>query len=195
MAPANTMLHVAGMIGDGLLVEVELEAARAGRRDPGMTGAIRTSLRLNNDLTVGEFVRLCGTPSSWVRPVLVSTRPLPAEGGGDPDGGGRATTSVWACILNPYTIHPAEIAMIAATLEEWSGGRFPLGLGAGAAEFLDWVGLAQTTAGPTRGALGIRDPARERGADPAPTSQAYLASTPPGRPDLPRRVQPARCSA
>lgn len=26
VAPANTMLHVAGMIGDGLLVEVELEA-------------------------------------------------------------------------------------------------------------------------------------------------------------------------
>ena len=26
VAPANTMLHVAGMIGDGLLVEVEMEA-------------------------------------------------------------------------------------------------------------------------------------------------------------------------
>jgi 5,10-methylenetetrahydromethanopterin reductase len=47
-------------------------------------------------------------------------------------------------ILNPYTIHPAEIAMLAATLDELSGCRFNLGLAAGAGEFLKWVGIEQT---------------------------------------------------
>jgi 5,10-methylenetetrahydromethanopterin reductase len=54
-----------------------------------------------------------------------------------------ARISLGTCILNPYTIHPAEIAMVAATLEELSGGRFLLGLAAGAADFLGWVGLEQ----------------------------------------------------
>ena len=31
--------------------------------------------------------------------------------------------------------------MLAATLDELSGGRFNLGLGAGAADFLGWVGI------------------------------------------------------
>jgi 5,10-methylenetetrahydromethanopterin reductase len=48
-------------------------------------------------------------------------------------------------ILNPYTIHPAEIAMMAATLDELSGCRFNLGLAAGAGEFLKWVGIEQVT--------------------------------------------------
>ena len=48
---------------------------------------------------------------------------------------------VGSCILNPYTMNTAEIAMLAATLDEVSGGRFLLGLSAGAAEFLGWVGL------------------------------------------------------
>lgn len=48
-----------------------------------------------------------------------------------------------SCIVNPYTMHPAEIAMQAAALDELSGGRFLLGLGAGAADFLGWVGLPQ----------------------------------------------------
>ena len=44
-------------------------------------------------------------------------------------------------ILNPYTIHPAEIAMLAATMDEATGNRFNLGLAAGAGEFLKWVGI------------------------------------------------------
>jgi 5,10-methylenetetrahydromethanopterin reductase len=44
-------------------------------------------------------------------------------------------------ILNPYTIHPAEIAMLAVTLDELSGGRFNLGLASGAEDFMNWVGL------------------------------------------------------
>jgi 5,10-methylenetetrahydromethanopterin reductase len=47
------------------------------------------------------------------------------------------------CILNPYSIHPAEIAMAAVTLQELSGGRFLLGLSAGADDFLAWAGIAR----------------------------------------------------
>lgn len=44
-------------------------------------------------------------------------------------------------IVNPYTVNPAELAMHAATLDEYSGGRFRLGISVGAVEFLRWVGL------------------------------------------------------
>src|SRR5690606_29548959 len=47
------------------------------------------------------------------------------------------------CIVNPYTMHPAEIAMQAAALDELSGGRFALGIAAGAGDFLGWVGIRQ----------------------------------------------------
>ena len=51
-------------------------------------------------------------------------------------------------ILNPYSAHPVELAMHAATLQELSGGRALLGLAAGAAEFLQLAGISQThTAG------------------------------------------------
>ena len=43
--------------------------------------------------------------------------------------------------MNPFSAHPAEIAMHAATLQELSGGRFLLGIGAGAEVFLAWAGL------------------------------------------------------
>jgi len=45
------------------------------------------------------------------------------------------------CVLNPYSAHPAEIAMTAATLQEVTGGRFRLGLAAGAEAFLGWAGI------------------------------------------------------
>ncbi|MQA06584.1 MAG: LLM class flavin-dependent oxidoreductase [Streptosporangiales bacterium] len=44
-------------------------------------------------------------------------------------------------IMNPYTVHPTELAMLAATAQEVSGGRFLLGIGAGAPEFLGWAGI------------------------------------------------------
>jgi len=45
------------------------------------------------------------------------------------------------CIVNPFTQHPAEIAMAAATLDELSGGRALLGISSGADDFLSWIGL------------------------------------------------------
>jgi 5,10-methylenetetrahydromethanopterin reductase len=46
-------------------------------------------------------------------------------------------------IMNPFSAHAAELAIHAATLQELSGGRFLLGVGAGAEEFLAWAGLAR----------------------------------------------------
>ena len=50
---------------------------------------------------------------------------------------------VGTCIVNPFSADPAEIAMHAATLQEYSGGRFILGIGPGEPEFLRWVGRRQ----------------------------------------------------
>ncbi|MGH3174930.1 MAG: LLM class flavin-dependent oxidoreductase, partial [Streptosporangiaceae bacterium] len=46
--------------------------------------------------------------------------------------------------MNPYSVHVSELAMAAATAQEVSGGRFLLGLGAGAEQFLGWAGIART---------------------------------------------------
>jgi 5,10-methylenetetrahydromethanopterin reductase len=53
------------------------------------------------------------------------------------------------CIVNPFTVSPAEIAMHAATLQEFCEGRFVLGIGPGDPPYRDWVGLPQ--AQPRRG--------------------------------------------
>lgn len=107
---------------------------------------MRFSLRFNNDLPAADYVRLAqaaeaaGIDQFWVSddlflrsaPVILTAVAL-------------ATTrlEIGTCIVNPYTLHPAEMAMIAATLDEVSGGRFNLGLSSGAAEFLKWVGIEQ----------------------------------------------------
>jgi 5,10-methylenetetrahydromethanopterin reductase len=108
-----------------------------------MPPPIRFSLRLNNDLPVATYVEMAqvaeqaGFDQFWVShdlflrssPVILTAVAL-----------ATSRIEVGTCILNPYTLHPAEIAMVAATLDEVSGGRFNLGLGAGAAEFLKWLG-------------------------------------------------------
>lgn len=105
---------------------------------------MKFSLRLNNDLPAKEYVRLAqaaeeaGFDQFWVShdlflrsaPAILSAVALATE-----------RIEIGSCILNPYTLHPAELAMAAATLEEISNGRFNLGLGAGAAEFMKWVRL------------------------------------------------------
>lgn len=107
---------------------------------------MRFSLRLNNDLTPTQYETLAqaaeaaGFDQFWISHDLFLRSaavilPLVA----------RATTriEIGSCIFNPYTIHPAELAMFAATMDEVSGDRFNLGLAAGAKTFLQWVGVAQ----------------------------------------------------
>ncbi|MFQ3646005.1 MAG: LLM class flavin-dependent oxidoreductase [Anaerolineae bacterium] len=105
---------------------------------------MRFSLRLNNDLTVADYVELAqiaeeaGFDQFWVSddlflrsaPVILTAVALHTR-----------RIEIGTCIVNPYTLHPAEMAMMAATLDEVSNGRFNLGLSAGAGDFLDWVGL------------------------------------------------------
>ena len=105
---------------------------------------MRFSLRLNNDLPVGQYIELAqraetlGFDQFWVSNDLFLR------------SGGVVLTAValktyriqvGSCVLNPYTMNAAEIAMLAATLDEASNGRFLLGISAGAAEFLGWIGL------------------------------------------------------
>lgn len=108
---------------------------------------MRFSVRVNNDLTVAELTELAvaaeaaGFDQVWVSndlllrsaPVLTAT--LAAR---------TRSISLGIGIMNPYSVHPSELAMMAATLQEASGGRFLLGVGAGAADFLAWAGIART---------------------------------------------------
>ncbi len=107
---------------------------------------MRFSLRLNNDLPVSEYVALAqaaeaaGFDQFWVSNDLF-LRFGPAILAAVAQATSRI--EVGTGILNPYTIHPAEMAMLAATMDELSGNRFNLGLAAGAGEFLKWIGLEQ----------------------------------------------------
>lgn len=61
---------------------------------------------------------------------------------------------VGSSVLNPVSMHPAEIAGIAAALQDFSGGRFILGIGAGSSVVLPWAGLSAPPPVPrTRAAL------------------------------------------
>jgi 5,10-methylenetetrahydromethanopterin reductase len=105
---------------------------------------MKFSLRFNNDLPVQEYVTYAkvaenaGFDQFWVSddlflrsaPVILSAIAIATE-----------RIEIGTCILNPYTIHPAEIAMLSATLDELSNGRFNLGLSSGAESFMKWVGL------------------------------------------------------
>ncbi|MEM7344061.1 MAG: LLM class flavin-dependent oxidoreductase [Chloroflexota bacterium] len=107
---------------------------------------MRFSLRLNNDLALPEYVALAQTAEAagfdqfWVSndlflrsaPVILSAVGVATE-----------RIEIGSCILNPYTINPSEIAMLAATMDELTNNRFNLGLAAGASDFLAWVGLTQ----------------------------------------------------
>jgi 5,10-methylenetetrahydromethanopterin reductase len=107
---------------------------------------VRFSLRLNNDLPLDDYGPLAraaeeaGFDQFWVSNDLFLASALvilPAVA--------LATMriEIGAGIFNPYTLHPGEIAMFAASMDELSGCRFNLGLAAGAGEFLKWVGIEQ----------------------------------------------------
>ena len=105
---------------------------------------MRFSLRLNNDLTVPQYIELAQQAEAldfnqfWVSNdlflrsagVILTAMALNTK-----------RIGIGSCILNPYTMNAAEIAMLAGTLDELSDGRFLLGISAGAAEFLGWVGI------------------------------------------------------
>ena len=105
------------------------------------------SVRVNNDLSAAELSELAaaaedaGFDQLWVSndlllrsaPVLAAT--LAAR---------TSAISLGIGVMNPYSVHPSELAMMAATLQEASGGRFLLGLGAGAEQFLRWAGLPRS---------------------------------------------------
>jgi 5,10-methylenetetrahydromethanopterin reductase len=106
---------------------------------------MRFSLRFNNDLTLTEYVSLAqaaeaaGFDQFWVSNDLFwrsAAVILSAV------GVATQRIQIGSCIFNPYTINPSELAMLAATLDELTGNRFNLGLAAGAADFLGWIGLA-----------------------------------------------------
>jgi 5,10-methylenetetrahydromethanopterin reductase len=105
---------------------------------------VKFSLRLNNELPVSTYVEVAklaeslGFDQLWVSddlflrsaPVILAAVATATE-----------RIEIGTCIVNPYTLHPAEMAMMAATLDEVSGGRFNLGISSGAGEFLQWVGI------------------------------------------------------
>lgn len=141
---------------------------------------MRFSLRVNNDLDVGQFGAVAelaersGFDQLWVSndlflqsaPVLLSAAAMRTE-----------SIALGCGIFNPYTIHPAELAMVAASLQELSGGRFRLGLAAGAAQFLEWVGIEQTRPlATTRAAITAVRALTTGGtpAEPGWTEQAHL---------------------
>ncbi len=105
------------------------------------------SVRFNNDLSLSSYPRLAqaaeaaGFDQFWVSDDLFLRGVWPIL-----SACALATERIQlgTTIVNPYTLHPAEMAMQAAALDEMSGGRFNLGIAAGATDFLQWVGLSQT---------------------------------------------------
>ena len=108
---------------------------------------MKFSLRLNNDLppsvyiTLAQAAEAAGFDQFWVSNDLFLRSDIPIL---TTVALSTQRIHVGTGILNPYTIHPAEMAMLAATMDEISGNRFLLGIAAGAGDFLDWVGVEQT---------------------------------------------------
>ncbi|MEV6561629.1 LLM class flavin-dependent oxidoreductase [Nocardia sp. NPDC051756] len=105
---------------------------------------MKTSIRLDNDLSYAELLRLAtaaeaaGVDQLWISHDLL-LRSAPVLIGALAARTDRIQLGIG--IMNPYTVHTTEIAMAAATAQEISGGRFALGVGAGATDFLGWAGL------------------------------------------------------
>lgn len=143
---------------------------------------MRFSIRFNNDMPVAAYPPLAraaedaGFDQFWVSDDLFLRGVWPIL-----SACALATRriSLGTCIVNPYTMHPAEIAMQAAALDELSGGRALLGIGAGAGDFLGWVGLPQpqplaTTAATLHALRALFAGERGAAAHPAWSPEAYL---------------------
>jgi len=118
---------------------------------------MKFSLRVNNDLSPAQIVDLAraaeqaGFDQFWFSNDLF-LRSAPYVAGMVNSATTRIEFGIG--IMNPYSIHPSELAMLAATASEASGGRFLLGLGAGADSFLSWAGIPRDKPlGTTRDAI------------------------------------------
>lgn len=105
---------------------------------------MRFSLRLNNDvdpaafLELAELAEVAGFDQLWVsNDLFLRSAPVLLAAAAERTSRLRLGTG----IMNPYSVHPAELAMMAGTLQELTGGRFLLGMGAGAEDFLRWAGI------------------------------------------------------
>lgn len=107
---------------------------------------VKVSLRLNNDVEAATLIMVAaaaeavGFDELWVSHDLF-LRAAPALLAAVAQH--TRTIGLGTGVLNPYSMHPVEVAMAAATLQELCGGRFRLGLAAGAREFLGWAGMAR----------------------------------------------------
>src|SRR5258708_38910748 len=108
--------------------------------------SLKFSVRLNNDRPVAEYIQMAqvaeasGFDQFWVsHDLFLRSAPVILAAVAN----ATQRIEIGTCIGNPYTVNPSELAMMAATLDELSGGRFNLGLGAGAAQFLKWIGVEQ----------------------------------------------------
>ncbi len=105
---------------------------------------LRFSVRFNNNLPPRRFARMAalaeesGFDQVWVSndlfwqsaPVLLAAA-----------ANATSRIELGAGVFNPVSMHAAEIAMFAASMADLSGGRFRLGIGAGADRFLEWARL------------------------------------------------------
>ncbi len=90
-------------------------------------------------------------------------------------------------VLDPVTLHPVQIAMAASSLQELSGGRFLLGLGAGSDVFFSWAGITPIRPVPRtrqaittiRALLAGESPTNVEGLDSAYTERAVLQAPRP----------------
>jgi 5,10-methylenetetrahydromethanopterin reductase len=150
---------------------------------------MRFSLRLNNDLPLTDYVALAQTAEAvgfdqlWVsNDLFLRSAPVILA------AVAHATRRIelGTGILNPHTMHPAELAMLAATMDELTGARFNLGLGAGAADFLRWVGISdphpvrtmRETIEGVRRLLGGQALAADAGSFLRGSAEAYLRFAP-----------------
>jgi 5,10-methylenetetrahydromethanopterin reductase len=107
---------------------------------------VKFSVRVNNDLGFEELTAIAvaaekaGFDQLWVSNDLF-LRSAPVLAGAL--AAGTARIGLGIAVMNPYSVHVSELAMLAATLQEVSGGRFLLGLGAGSEQFLGWAGITR----------------------------------------------------
>lgn len=118
---------------------------------------MRYSIRVNNDLSAADLLAVAiaaeqaGFDQVWVsNDLFLRSAPVLASF----VACRTSRIGIGIAVMNPYSVHVSELAMMAATLQEVSGGRFLLGLGAGSAQFLDWAGITRSSPlGVTRTAL------------------------------------------